>query len=269
MPRVEEIEEGDPSTNAGGSGEVPPPSGGGNGMKPSTPTKSKANQLASELKVLKLEQKIAKLKKKLKSKNPKGQEVSSSSSNEEVNDSSSYDDESSKAKRGKGKKKHGSMPSYNTTSFNYDSLPSNHTFTFVHSRKVPHFNGMNCSKWHHGMKVHLMSLNPSIWKVVCIGVDFPKQGETPNYNQLQQIHYNAQVSNVLISSLEKDEYDRVVGLENASEIWETLRLFHEGSRSVHKAKVEMLEECWDQIAEGNLISNIREKSEGGVTCTRK
>jgi hypothetical protein len=77
------------------------------------------------------------------------------------------------------------------------------------------------------------------------------------------------VSNVLISSLEKDEYDRVVGLENASEIWETLRLFHEGSRSIHKAKVEMLEGCWDQIAEGNLISNIGEKSEGGVTCTRK
>jgi hypothetical protein len=44
---------------------------GGNDMKPSSPTSSKADQLGSELKVLKLEQKIAKLKKKLKSKNPK------------------------------------------------------------------------------------------------------------------------------------------------------------------------------------------------------
>jgi hypothetical protein len=59
-------------TNEGGSGQVTPPSGGGNGTKPSTPTGSKADQLASVLKVLKLEQKIAKLKKKLKSKNLKG-----------------------------------------------------------------------------------------------------------------------------------------------------------------------------------------------------
>jgi hypothetical protein len=196
------------------------------------------------LKVLKLEQKITKLMKKLKSKNPRGQEVSSSSSNEEANDSS--DDESSKPKRDKGKKKHGFKPSYNTTSFNYDSLPSNHTFTSVHSGKVPHFDGTSYSKWRHGMKVHLMSLNLSIWKVVCIGVDFP-EGETPDYNQLQQIHYNAQVSNVFLSCLDKDEYDHVDGIEKASEIWETLRLFHEGSRPVHKAKVDMLKGQLDQF----------------------
>jgi hypothetical protein len=145
MPIVEEVKDGDPSTNEGRSREVPPLKGDGNGSKPSTPKGSKANQLTSELKVLKLEQKITKLKKKLKTKNPKGQEVSSSSSNEEGNESSS-DDESSKAKRGKGKKKHGSKPSYNITSFNYDSLPSNHTFTSVHSEKAPHFDGMNYSK---------------------------------------------------------------------------------------------------------------------------
>jgi hypothetical protein len=169
-------------------------------MKPSATTGSKADQLTSKLKVLKLEQKIAKLKKKLlkkklKSKNTKGQEVSSSSSNEEVNDSSSDDDESSKAKKSIGKKKHGSKPSYNT-SFHYDSLPSNHTFTSVHSGKALCFNGTNYSKWCHGMKVHPMSLNSSICNVVCIGVDFPKDEETPDYNQLQQINYNAQASNV-------------------------------------------------------------------------
>jgi hypothetical protein len=162
MPRVEEIEEGTPSTNEGGVGQAPPPSDGGNGLKFSTPTGSKADQLTSEFKVLKLQEKISKLKKKLKSKKPKGQEESSSSSNEEVNDSSSSSDESSKAKKGKGKKKHGSKRSYIRTCFNYDSLPSNHTFTSVHSGKVPHFDGMHYSKWHHGMKVHLLSLNLSV-----------------------------------------------------------------------------------------------------------
>jgi hypothetical protein len=46
MPRVEEIEEGEHSTNAGGSREVPPPKGDGNGLKPSTPKGSKVDQLA-------------------------------------------------------------------------------------------------------------------------------------------------------------------------------------------------------------------------------
>jgi hypothetical protein len=244
---VKEIEDLIPSTNEGGSGQVPPPSGE-NGSKPSTPTGSKADQLASELKVLKLERKITKFRKKLKSKNLKEQEVSSSSSNKEVNgSSSSSDDESTQVKKGKGKKKHGSKSSYNSTSFNYDTLPYNHSFTSVHSGKAPCFDGMNYAKWLHGMKVHLMSLNPSVWKVVCTCVDFLEEGETPDYNQLQQIHYNAQASNVLLTSLEKDEYDWVDGLEKASEIWETLWVFHEGTRPVWKAKIEMLEGQFDRF----------------------
>jgi hypothetical protein len=245
MPRVKEIERETPLTNEGGSGQVPPPSGG-NGLKPSTPTGSKVDQLTSELKVLKLQGKIVKFKKKLKSKKIKGQEESSSSSNEEANDSSSSH-ESTHATKGKGKKKHGSKPSYKSTSFNHDTLPSNHSFTSMHSGKVPHFDGTNYAKWRHGMKVHLMSLNLSVWKVICTCVDFLEEGETPNYKQLQQSHYNAQASNVLLTSLEKDEYDRVDGFEKASEIWEIFRVFHEGTQSVWKAKIEMLEGQLDKF----------------------
>jgi hypothetical protein len=119
-------------TNEDGSGNLPP-RGDGNGLKPTSPSGSNADQLSSKLKVLKLERKIAKLKKKLKNKNLKVQEVSSSSSsNEEDNDSSSSN-ESTQVNKGKGKKKYGTKPSYNSTSFNYDTLPSNHSFTSMHS----------------------------------------------------------------------------------------------------------------------------------------
>jgi hypothetical protein len=37
-----------------------------------------------------------------------------------------------------------------------------------------------------------------------------------------------------------DEYDWVDGLEKTSEIWETLRVFHEGTQPVWKDKIEML-----------------------------
>jgi hypothetical protein len=146
--------------------------GGGDGSMPTSPSGSKAGQLSSELKVLKLEWKTAKLKKKLKSKNPKGQEVASSPSSNEEGNRSSDDDESSQVKKGKGKKKYVSKPSYNSTSFNYDTLPSNHSFASMHSGKTSHFSGMNYAKWCHKMKVHLVSLSPSIWKGVCRGVDF-------------------------------------------------------------------------------------------------
>jgi hypothetical protein len=52
---------------------------------------------------------------------------------------------------------------------------------------------------------------------------------------------------VLLSSLEKDEYDRVDGLKKASELWETLQMFHGGSTPVRKAKVEMIEGKLDQF----------------------
>jgi hypothetical protein len=103
-------------------------------------------------------------------------------------------------------------------------------------------------------------LNPSVWKVVCTGVEFPEEGEMPDYNQLQQIHYNAQASNVLLSSLEKDEYDHVDGLEKASEIWETLWRFHEGSIPVCKAKVAY--EAYGQQSDGLWFKEVDQQING-------
>jgi hypothetical protein len=136
MSKVGEVEVEVPVTHGEGSGKSPPP-GVGDTLKSSSPRGMKVDELTSELKVLKLQEKITKLKKKLKSKKMKVQEVSSSSSsNEEGNDSYSSD-KSIQAKKGKGKKKNESKPYYNTTSFNYVSLPSSHSFTSVHGGKPP------------------------------------------------------------------------------------------------------------------------------------
>jgi hypothetical protein len=51
-------------------------------------------------------------------------------------------------------------------------------------------------------------------------VDFLDEDEEPDFEQLQQIHRNAQASSVLISSLEKDEFDRVNGLEKAKDMFD-------------------------------------------------
>jgi hypothetical protein len=194
-----------------GEEEIPPLLKGDGSCGRSTPTNgtpkgSRVEQLSSELKQLQLQRKIDKLK------DSKSREfASSSSSNEEIDASSK---EEAKSKRGrKGDKK-----SYNTTSFNFNNLPLSSAFTSVPIGKTTHFDGTNNTKWRYSMKMHLISLNPSVWTIVHTGVEFQDEDEEPDFEQLQQIHRNAQASSVLLSLLEKDEFDRVNGLEKAKDI---------------------------------------------------
>jgi hypothetical protein len=97
------------------------------------------------------------------------------------------------------------------------------------------------------MRVHLISLNLSIWTIVHTSVEFPDEDEEPSYEQLQQIHRNAQASSVLLSSLEKDEFDRVNGLQTTKEIWDTLQRAHEGTKPMKKAKRQLIEGQLDRF----------------------
>jgi hypothetical protein len=78
-------------------------------------------------------------------------------------------------------------------------------------------------------------------------VEFPDEDEEPSYKQLQQIHRNTQASSVLLSSLEKDEFDRVNGLEMAKDIWDTLQRAHEGTKLMKKAKRQLIEGQLDRF----------------------
>jgi hypothetical protein len=87
----------------------------------------------------------------------------------------------------------------------------------------------------------------SIWTIVCICVDFPDEDEELDFKQLQQIHRNAQATSVLLSSLEKDEFDRVNSLEKAKDIWDTLQRAHEGTKPVKKVKRQLIEGQFDRF----------------------
>jgi hypothetical protein len=91
------------------------------------------------------------------------------------------------------------------------------------------------------MKNYLYSISLEVWQVVCDGVDFLDDDEQPTPDQLQKIHRNDQAISILTSSIDKEEFNRVDGLDMAKNVWTTLRMPHEGSKPVRKAKVEMLE----------------------------
>jgi hypothetical protein len=91
------------------------------------------------------------------------------------------------------------------------------------------------------MKNYLYSISLEVWQVVCDGVDFLNDDEQPTPDQLQKIYRNAKTISILNSSIDKEEFNYVDGLDVAKDIWTTLRMAHEGSKPVRKVKVEMLE----------------------------
>jgi hypothetical protein len=78
-------------------------------------------------------------------------------------------------------------------------------------------------------------------------LEFLDEDEELDFEQLQQIHRNTQASLVLLSSLEKDEFDMVNGLDKAKDIWDTLQRAHEGTRPVKKAKRQLIEGQLDRF----------------------
>jgi predicted RNase H-like nuclease (RuvC/YqgF family) len=120
-------------------GKVPPPpldedsnpivvEDGSNMETSTTPT---VEELMKQLKKLNVEVK------RLKAKDKKGKKYSSSSED----DDSSFEEEVSN--KGKKERKKRDKSSYNAMSFNYDSMPSSTSYTFVHIGKAPYFDGSN------------------------------------------------------------------------------------------------------------------------------
>jgi hypothetical protein len=57
----------------------------------------------------------------------------------------------------------------------------------------------------------------------------------------KQIHKNAQATTILLASLCRDEYNKVSGLDNTKQIWDTLKISHEGNDATMITKMELVE----------------------------
>jgi hypothetical protein len=57
----------------------------------------------------------------------------------------------------------------------------------------------------------------------------------------EMIHKITQATTVLLDSLCRDEYNKVSGLDNAKEIWDTLKISHEGNAITMINKMELVE----------------------------
>jgi hypothetical protein len=126
-------------------------------------------------------------------------------------------------------------------SFDYSCIPynSNAHLLSIPLGKPPHFDEENYSFWSHKMCSHLFSLHPSIWEIVENGMHFDSTDNPVMINE--QIHKNAQATTVLLESLCRDEYNKVSGLDNAKQIWDTVKISQEGNDATMITKMELVE----------------------------
>jgi hypothetical protein len=89
------------------------------------------------------------------------------------------------------------------------------------------------------MRSHLFSLHPSIWEIVENEMHFDSTINLVFINE--QIHKNAHATTVLLASLCIDEYNKVSGLDNAKQIWDTLKISHERNDATMITKMELVE----------------------------
>jgi hypothetical protein len=88
------------------------------------------------------------------------------------------------------------------------------------------------------MKAHLYSLHPSIWYVVELEMEILDSDNKGNPVEAEQIiHRNSQAATILFASLCRKEHNKMNDLESDKEIWDTLKMVHEGDKIT---KVELL-----------------------------
>jgi hypothetical protein len=126
-------------------------------------------------------------------------------------------------------------------SFDYSRIPTNSNahLLSIPLGKPPHFDGEDYRFWSHKMCSHLFSLHPSIWEIVENGMQFDST-DNPMFI-IEQIHKNAQTTTVLLASLCREEYHKVSGLDNTKQIWDTLKISHEGNDATMITKIELVE----------------------------
>jgi hypothetical protein len=103
-------------------------------------------------------------------------------------------------------------------SFNYDNMSNTTAYTSIPIGKAPYFDGTCYNQWKYCMKNYLYSISPEVWQAVCDDVEFSDEEEQPTMDQLQKIHRNAQAISILTSSIDKEELNRVDGLDVVKDV---------------------------------------------------
>jgi hypothetical protein len=86
------------------------------------------------------------------------------------------------------------------------------------------------------MRAYLTGLHPGLWEIVVNGFQPLEDPEEPTNEELAAVHLNGQATSILLGALDGNEYNRVMNVDVAKQIWDTLHLAHEGVDKSEKSK---------------------------------
>ena len=75
--------------------------------------------------------------------------------------------------------------------------------------KLPTLSELNYDEWADKMKSHLIGVHPSLWEIVNVGINNPKDGEETMPEVLHDLHRNAQAVSIIKGTLSAEEYRKV------------------------------------------------------------
>jgi hypothetical protein len=132
---------------------------------------------------------------------------------------------------------------FNKIPLRYPRISKHTPLLSVPLDKPPAFDGEDYCRWSEMMKYYLTSLHTSIWDIVEFGAQVPSVGdEDYDADEVAQIqHFNSQATTILLTSLSREEYNKVQGLKIAKEIWDVLKTAHEGDEVTKITKMETIE----------------------------
>jgi hypothetical protein len=149
---------------------------------------------------------------------------------------STSDAESTSSKRQERKK-------YSKIPLRYPRISKRAPLLSVPLGKPSYFDGEDSCMWSDKMRHHLTSLHESMWDIVEYGAQVPQVGdEDYDSDEAAQIrHFNSQATSILLASLCREEYNKVQELKSVKEIWDVLKMAHEGNDVTKITKCEMIE----------------------------
>jgi hypothetical protein len=132
---------------------------------------------------------------------------------------------------------------YNRMPLRYPRISMRAPLLSVPLGKPPYFDGEDYCMWSDKMRHHLTSLHESIWDIVEFGAQVPQVGDKDyDSNEAAQIrHFNYQATSILLTSLCREEYNKLQKLKSAKEFWDILKTAHEGDEVTKITKRETIE----------------------------
>ena len=128
--------------------------------------------------------------------------------------------------------KHHERKKYSKMPLCYPRISKRAPLLSVPLGKPPYFDGEDYCMWSDKMRHHLTSLHESIWDIVEFGAQAPQVGdEDYDSDEAAQIrHFNSQATSILLTSLCREEYNKVQGFKMPKKFGMSSRRSTKGTR---------------------------------------